>query len=58
MQTVPLGTFEVLSGELVVSDPAYELDMVSAGLQGSVKASNGTWHAEVLTADEGPYQRT
>ena len=43
-------TFEVTSGELVVSDPCYE---VSTWCAGTVKAKNGTWGVNYETTDDG-----
>lgn len=45
---IPLGNFEVNSGQLVVSDPCYELGTTSDVIMGVVEpALNGTWAAEV-----------
>jgi hypothetical protein len=41
-----LGTFEVVSGALRISDPSYDLSM---GFAGTVKATNGTWRAASYT---------
>lgn len=43
-----LGTFEVVSGALRISDPCYQKD---AGLRitGTIKAANGTWQAKSYT---------
>lgn len=42
--------FEVVSGELVISDPCYEVPTWCAG---TVKAKNGTWSAYYDTDDTG-----
>jgi hypothetical protein len=44
--------FEVTSGEIVCSDPCYDLD---TWCQGIVKARNGKWIAEVEISDEGSW---
>jgi len=43
-------TFEVTSGELVISDPCYEVPTWCAG---TVKAKNGTWGVDYETDDMG-----
>jgi Protein of unknown function (DUF4241) len=43
-------TFEVTSGELVISDPCYEVPTWCAG---TVKAKNGTWGVDYQTDDMG-----
>jgi len=48
---IALGTFEVTSGELVVSDPCYSLGTWCAGTIIDVK--NGEWEAKVENRDEG-----
>lgn len=42
-ERVELGTFEVVSGKLVVSDPCYERDIWCAGTLENVR--NGEWNA-------------
>jgi hypothetical protein len=44
--------FDVTSGEIVCSDPCYDLD---TWCQGIVKARNGKWIAEVEISDEGSW---
>jgi hypothetical protein len=51
-ERVTLGQFECRSGELIVSDPCYDLDTWCAG---SVKAKKGRWVARVETVDEGEW---
>jgi len=46
-----LGTFEVTSGKLVVSDPCYSRWTWCMGTLENVK--NGTWTARILVSDEG-----
>jgi hypothetical protein len=48
MNIIKLGTFNVSSGEVVISDPCYELD---TWCQAVKKAANGKWQAEVEIAD-------
>jgi len=48
-----VGTFEVTSGALRVTDPCYDLDTWCAGTIGNVV--NGSWNAYVLISDEGTW---
>lgn len=48
----PLGSFEISTGALRVSDPGYYAD--SAG-QRDLPAANGTWRAGSIVADRGPW---
>jgi hypothetical protein len=48
-----IGTFEVKSGKLVVSDPCYTRGTWCAGVLENVR--NGTWMAEVGMSDEGDW---
>jgi hypothetical protein len=50
-KTIKLGSFEVTSGEVVVSDPCYGEDVWCMGFLKGV--ANGTWEAEIRTGDEG-----
>lgn len=44
-----LGNFEITSGEMVVSDPCYDLDTWCMAV---VKAKNGTWTSFIELSDE------
>jgi hypothetical protein len=46
-------SFEVISGELVCSDPCYSLDVWCMGVVDNVK--KGTWVADVERSDEGDW---
>lgn len=48
-----IGTFEVTSGIIVVSDPCYNMDTWCRGNIDNVK--NGTWKATVEISDEGDW---
>lgn len=48
-----VGTFEVKSGKLVVTDPCYDRGTWCMGTLENVK--NGVWHAYTEHVDEGPW---
>ena len=48
-----IGTFEVTSGALRITDPCYDLDTWCAGTL--TQAMNGSWNAYVLISDEGDW---
>lgn len=50
--TKELGTFEVSSGELRVTDPCYDPGTWCAG---TIRAKDGTWTAELRHSDEGSW---
>lgn len=53
MKRINIGSFEVISGEVMVSDPCYE---VGTWCQGKLEnVLNGHWHATVLVSDEGSW---
>ena len=50
-KTLELGTFQVVSGKLAVSDPCYEVDVWCRGELENVK--NGTWRASAIEQNAG-----
>lgn len=50
---IKLGSFEVVSNQVRVSDPCYNLDTWCAGTINKVK--RGTWVARVIKSDEGSW---
>lgn len=48
-ETIDLGTFQVISGVLRISDPCYDKDVWCAGAVSNVL--NGTWKAQVVKRD-------
>lgn len=50
--TVSVGSFNVESGKLAVSDPCYDPPTEESGLSTVVHAKKGLWKAEVVTQDE------
>jgi len=50
-KTVKLGSFQVTSGAVIVSDPCYDESVWCMGQL--VNVANGTWEAEIRTGKEG-----
>lgn len=53
IETIQLGTFENISGSLVISDPCYTTDVWCMGTLHDVKC--GLWCAQVVKSDEGDW---
>ena len=53
LESKRIGTFEVKSGKVRISDPCYELDTWCAGTINKVR--KGVWQAEVIKSDEGSW---
>lgn len=51
--TLELGTFEIESGKMIVSDPCYEIDLWCCNTIERVRC--GTWLAEADVRDEGEW---
>lgn len=54
MERIDLGTFEVISGKLVVSDPCYAEDLWCCNALENVR--NGVWNAHAIYDDDRSYR--
>ena len=52
---IELGSFEVKSGVLVVSDPCYDLDLEASYMGVVEQAVNGVWHGIIERIDAGDW---
>jgi len=53
MRSIRLGEFQIISGNVIVSDPCYELDIWCLGKLSNVR--KGKWEAHILVSDEGAW---